>query len=232
MKLKYDLHTHTVWSHGKGTVEDNVKEALKKGLNKIAITDHGPWHVSYGIRDLEGYFAAIDAAKKKYSGKIEILSGMELNLCSLDGKTDSFTGFENRADILIMGFHKFTRPKDMRSLAYFYFTGRKNTVKNTDAIVKALYENNLYILTHPGYAFTVDYSEVAKACAKTNTLFEINEKHTELDEKIIEAAAKEGCKFIISSDAHVSENVGNVPNAINKFLSTGLPINSAVNLGE
>lgn len=65
MKLKYDLHTHTVWSHGKGTVEDNVKEALKKGLNKIAITDHGPWHVSYGIRDLEGYFAAIDAAKEK-----------------------------------------------------------------------------------------------------------------------------------------------------------------------
>ena len=42
MKLKYDLHTHTVWSHGKGTVEDNVKEAVKKGLNKIAITDHGP----------------------------------------------------------------------------------------------------------------------------------------------------------------------------------------------
>ncbi|MDD6540033.1 MAG: PHP domain-containing protein, partial [Firmicutes bacterium] len=41
-ELVYDLHTHTTYSHGKGSVEDNVREAFNKGLEYIAISDHGP----------------------------------------------------------------------------------------------------------------------------------------------------------------------------------------------
>ena len=41
-RLKFDWHTHTVYSHGKGTIEDNVKVAIEKNLTSIAITDHGP----------------------------------------------------------------------------------------------------------------------------------------------------------------------------------------------
>ena len=39
-ELVYDLHTHTTYSHGKGSVEDNVREAFNKGLEYIAISDH------------------------------------------------------------------------------------------------------------------------------------------------------------------------------------------------
>ena len=49
-KLLYDLHTHTTFSHGKGSIEDNVKVAIEKGLKAIAITDHGPGHLTYGIK--------------------------------------------------------------------------------------------------------------------------------------------------------------------------------------
>ena len=38
-RLKYDFHTHTVFSHGKGTIEQNVMRAREIGLAAIAISD-------------------------------------------------------------------------------------------------------------------------------------------------------------------------------------------------
>ena len=32
--LTADLHTHTIYSHGTGTVEDNVRAAIEKALDK------------------------------------------------------------------------------------------------------------------------------------------------------------------------------------------------------
>ena len=51
-QIKWDLHTHTIYSHnhhGKGTIEENVQAAIRMGLTKIGISDHGPGHVGYGI---------------------------------------------------------------------------------------------------------------------------------------------------------------------------------------
>ena len=39
-KLKYDLHTHTNYSDGDLDILGNVKNAVKLGLDGIAITDH------------------------------------------------------------------------------------------------------------------------------------------------------------------------------------------------
>ena len=41
MKINYDLHTHTIYSHGKGTIEENAQAAKEKGLEGIAITGKG-----------------------------------------------------------------------------------------------------------------------------------------------------------------------------------------------
>ncbi|WP_243447695.1 PHP domain-containing protein [Clostridium tetani] len=49
MKILEDYHTHTMFSHGVGTIEDNIQIAIKKGLKTIAITDHGPLLSNYGI---------------------------------------------------------------------------------------------------------------------------------------------------------------------------------------
>jgi len=43
MNLLLDTHTHTVASgHAYGTIMENAKEASKKGLKLICMTDHGP----------------------------------------------------------------------------------------------------------------------------------------------------------------------------------------------
>ena len=44
MKLTADYHTHTIFSHGKGTILENALSAKEIGLKSIAITDHGFSH--------------------------------------------------------------------------------------------------------------------------------------------------------------------------------------------
>ena len=44
-----DYHTHTTYSHGKGSVADNARAAAAVGLKEIAITDHGLRHIIFGI---------------------------------------------------------------------------------------------------------------------------------------------------------------------------------------
>lgn len=64
MLLKIDLHVHTVYSDGRGSVEEVIKFAEFKGLDGIALTDHDT---------LEGYFKA-----KEYDSSLLILPGFEV----------------------------------------------------------------------------------------------------------------------------------------------------------
>ena len=50
MKITLDLHTHTTYSHGKGSILDNAISAKQKGVEGIAITDHGFSHPAFGMR--------------------------------------------------------------------------------------------------------------------------------------------------------------------------------------
>ena len=51
MKVLYDFHMHTFRSDGKSTIEENVVKAIESGLKIIAITDHGPEHIFFGIKE-------------------------------------------------------------------------------------------------------------------------------------------------------------------------------------
>ena len=51
MLLTGDYHTHTVYSHGKGTVLENAMQAKALGLKEIAITDHGFEQLAFGIKN-------------------------------------------------------------------------------------------------------------------------------------------------------------------------------------
>lgn len=88
-KLKYDLHTHTVFSHGKGQIEDNVRAGIAKGLKAIGISDHGPGHVSYGIKRsaVPEMRRQITELRDKYK-EIEIYLGVEANIINPSGNLD------------------------------------------------------------------------------------------------------------------------------------------------
>lgn len=87
--------------------------------------------------------------------------------------------------------------------------------------VKALYENKIKILTHPGDKGPFDMDELARACENTGTLMEIStwHKHLTLDE--IKRVSKFDVKFVVSSDAHTPDRVGDVADGIKRALGGG-----------
>ena len=88
-KILYDYHTHTVFSHGKGSIEDNVLSARKLGLKAVAISDHSVGHRAHGVRQssLKKMRAEIDRLNEVYKD-IEIYLSMEANFTQNGSKVD------------------------------------------------------------------------------------------------------------------------------------------------
>lgn len=242
MHLLYDYHTHTTYSHGKGTIEDNVKVAMYKGLKGIAITDHGPGHITYGVRrkKIEVMRKEIERLKKKYTN-IDIRLGVEANIIHGNGQLDILEQEQNQFDVILAGYHYGVIGKHIlrSSIIHLsnYFTTKTGKVSrklknaNTEAIVNAIYNQNICILTHPGAKGYVDIREIAKACADNNTLMEINNSHGHLTvEEIKEAALVEDIRFIINSDAHSPNKVGSYELGLKRAQEAGLPLERIVNL--
>ncbi len=225
-KITCDYHTHTVMSHGRDTARDNIEAALRLGLGKIGIADHAPGHFSYGIREMELYLSELEKLREEYAGRIEVKAGIELSLCGLMGQVDMPEGCQGSFDVILLGLHRSARMADLRSYLHFCaprsHAGARQIARTTGAYLAALEGQRIDILADPGHAAPIDLAEVAAACASQGTLFELNNAHDDLSEADIELAAKQGVKFVLSSGAHESAEVGRVDGALAKAQSVGL----------
>lgn len=243
MKIYGDYHTHTIYSHGVGTIEANVKEGLKKGLKEIAICDHGPGHLTYGVKKEELFEMRkeIDYLNNRYKGHgIKILLGVEANLISYDGSIDLDDEIIDILDILLLGYHFGALPKtfsDFYKLYFYNFISRFNKgwereikKKNTMAFIKAINKYPVNIITHPNAKIKLDIQELSKAAAKVNTALEINAHHEELSVENVKLALKEDVKFYINSDAHDPLDVGEVEKGIKIAIEANVPVDRIMNI--
>lgn len=235
-RMTFDHHTHTTYSHGLGTIEENVKAAYEKGLKSIAITDHGPGHLTYGFKleKIGEVRAEIERLKGLYPD-MEILLGVEANTLRKAPYIDVPEDKRDSFDIILAGYHFGILGAGMvPNYMYSKFGMGKNNlsllVRNTDMILNCLYNNDVAILTHPGDKGPFDIQDIAKACADTDTLIEINGKHPHLNSEEIKIAMKEDVKFVISSDAHQPEFVGAFRKQLLAALSAGLDPERIVNI--
>ena len=97
------------------------------------------------------------------------------------------------------------------------------------ATVAALENNPVDILSHPGLFFEVDMAEVARACIREEVLFEINcgHHHPQLEE--VEVAFRTGVDFIINSDAHFHDTVGELEYGSRLVEKLGIPAERIAN---
>lgn len=222
-----DYHTHTVYSHGKGSIEDNVVKAIEAGLKEIAITDHGFRHITYNV-NRNAYpkmQEEVQALRKKYP-QINVYLGLETNLVSRKGTTDIFQSDVPMLDLIVCGYHKLVKSDNLADYWKMFLPNFVSSItkapsirlknRNTDAYIKAIERYDIDILSHLNNGISSHAVEVAKACAFYGTYVELNGKGNYLTDGEIENMIAEGVQFICDSDAHSPERVGEVskPQAI------------------
>lgn len=240
-----DYHTHTKYSRGAGTILDNAREAKGRGLEILGIADHGPANWGHWARTelkvFDRIIAEARSVEKEISG-LTVLAGCEANIISFQGELDVPRELQRKLDQVLAGFHTTIMPKRIYE-GFKFITGRamglvslklKRRARNdnTKAIVAAVYNNEIDIITHPGWHISIDTPELARACVKTNTALEINAKHGVKSVSFIRAAAHHGAQFAIGSDAHRPDRVGRVEDGIKAAFAAGLEPDQLINVRE
>lgn len=216
MKFVVDTHCHTIASgHAYSTVMEIAREANNKGLEMIAITDHGPamqgapniWHILNQKVIPETIYG------------VQVLRGVEANIMDYDGNLDISDEHLAKLDIVIASLHE----------ACIESGGIDN---NTNAIIRAMENKNVDIIAHPGNpAFPIDYEKVVKKAKETGTLIEINNssfvssRHGSLDNciEVAKLCKEHDAMITIGSDSHIAFDVGRFDKAIEVLTSIGMP---------
>lgn len=243
MILYGDYHTHTIYTHGHGTVEDSVKVAIKRGLKQIAITEHSFSQGFYGIstEEYNELRVEIESLRRKYKGQIDILCGLESNLLDLDGHIDLDEKERGLVDILVVGYHANFIPRSLKSFFTFWvpnvlgFGGKskKQIAKNTEAYIKALRRYKIDIISHlNSHRCYVDPVKICEVAKEVGTYIELNGKVINFTEEQIKDMVATGVKFIINSDAHYSSRVGKNHRGFNIVEKYNIPLEQVVNVDK
>lgn len=241
MILYGDYHTHSTYSDGKSSLEQNAQSASDKHLKQIAATEHGFAHVVGGIKrkQVPEIKAELSRLNKEYN--VDILFGIEANLISKDGDLDISPEEVKDFDVVIVGYHKLFRPKTFGGIFNFLIPNtfrigkpsKKRIEKNTQAFIRAIEKYDVDIVAHlnTGRCF-VDCVKVAQVAKEHNAYIELNGKRLAFtDQEMLDMTAT-GVKFIIDSDAHRSENVGLNNKALAVIDRLNIPHEQVVNLDK
>jgi putative hydrolase len=222
VQLEADLHTHTVASgHAYSTVKEMVDAALKKGLKLLAITDHGP-HMP-GAPHFDYFFNTL-VWPRKING-IQVLRGVEANILNTEGQLDLPEELLESLDIVLAGLHA--------SAGYQGSTKEENT----QALVAAISNPYVNIITHPGNPqFPVDFERVVlaareygKALEINNSSFLVRPQSNEPCLHIAKLAKKHGVTVAVDSDAHICYGVGECTAALEIARQAGIEASQLLN---
>lgn len=240
MQLTADYHTHTVYSHGKGSVLDNAIRAKQLGLTQIGITDHGFSHLAFAMKRKDIPALLRDCKAAESITGIRVLAGLENNIQGLSGKCDFTEADYENFDLFLAGIHVYVRyehAKD-RKLGIPSMLRTKLSVKpsaslikyTTQAYINAVKNNPIDVITHLNYRCFADAVEVAKCCRDYGTYLEISSKKSHLSDEELQRVAATGVRFLINSDAHAIERVGDAALAETQIERAGISLSQIDNI--
>ncbi len=222
MKFVIDTHCHTMASgHAYSTVIEIAREANNKGLEMVAITDHGP--AMQGASNIFHILNQKVIPETIYG--VQILRGVEANIMDFDGTLDISNEHLKKLDIVIASLHE----------ACIESGGVDN---NTNALIKAMENENVDIIAHPGNpVFPIDYEKIVKKAKETATLIEINNSSFVSSRggslknciEIAKLCKEHEVMITVGSDSHIAFDVGRFDKAMEVLTSIRMPEHLIIN---
>ena len=159
---------------------------------------------------------------------------MECNILDSYGNIDINDKIIENCDYIMAGYHFASTPTSLKSMLNhcnnYIIKNEMAKDYNTNAIINAMKNNDIFIITHPGDKGDVYIEEIAKVAKNTDTRLEINSSHGFLNSNQLVKIKGIGNKFIIGSDAHVPHNVGNFDLAMKIIKEAGVDLSLIENI--
>ncbi|MBN2044183.1 MAG: DNA polymerase/3'-5' exonuclease PolX [Anaerolineales bacterium] len=202
-----DLHTHSTWSDGRGSIREMAEAAIARGRKMLAVTDHSQ---SLGIGNglsIERLMAQkeeINQLRQEFQGQITLLHGTEMEI-KADGTLDYPDEILAQLDIVVASLHVAMRqPRE----------------QVTERMLTAIRNPHVDIIGHPTNRLIpdragadLDMEVIFQAAAEHGTALEINANPQRLDLNDIHArrAIELGVLLAVDTDAHAPEHFDFLP---------------------
>lgn len=204
--MRSDLHMHTTWSDGRGSVAQMADAARQHGYTHIAITDHGALiGITNGLdsKRLRQQRLEIDAVNEQYRAAgidFRLLHGVEVDIL-VDGSLALPDAVLHELDIVVASPHIHLRqPPDVA----------------TARLVNAIAHPAVDMIGHPRgriiggrMGAPIDMSAVSAAAVAHGVALEVNSgpDRLDIDGELVYDHVQAGGLITVNSDAHDMDNL-------------------------
>jgi DNA polymerase (family 10) len=227
--IRGDLHMHTEATDGRDTIRQMAEAALARGLSYIAITDHSKnLAMTNGLDDARAlaHVARIREVDRElqaeHGGRIRVLAGIEVDILG-DGSLDLEDATLAEMDIVIASVHSlFNQPVE----------------EMTARVLRAIENPHVRILGHPTgrkvlgrEPFAIDIERVLRRAAELGVAVEHNASpsRADLSDLHLRRAKELGCKIVVNTDAHSTEELDQMRYGITQLRRAWLTADDVLN---
>ncbi|ADW69675.1 DNA polymerase/3'-5' exonuclease PolX [Granulicella tundricola] len=208
--LHGDVHMHTSETDGTYTIREMAEAAILRGRRYIAITDHSKnLAMTNGMNDERAlaHAARVRQVNQEMEGRIHIFTGIECDILG-EGEMDLTDETLAQLDIVIASVHsKFDQPIEVM----------------TARVLRAIENPYVRILAHPTGRkllrrdpYKIDLEQIFRRASELGVAVEHNAApaRTDLSDSHMRLAKSLGCKIVVNTDAHATDELDHMQHGI------------------
>jgi DNA polymerase (family 10) len=207
--IRADMHTHSVWSDGHGTIAEMAAAAIARGYSYYVVTDHSLYMGM--VNGLDGArlkqqrqeIDAVNAEVQRQGIDFRLLQGIEVDILP-DGTLALPDDVLAQLDWVVASPHvSLHQPREAA----------------TQRLIKAIHNPHVDCIGHPTgrillrrQGSDLDMEAILGAAAETGTVLEVDGAYPrlDLDAEHVKRAVAMGIKIAIDSDAHAAGELANM----------------------